>query len=121
MPATRGSARAKGPRRLLEAGAEGLFAARGVGAAVERVDRAGEFRDTAASAARVNRRLAEVVRGTIADRRLPIVVTGSCNSSLSVLAGFDHRHCGAVWLDAHADFNTPETTESGFLLACRWR
>lgn len=104
----------KGPRRLLEAGAESLFTARGVGAAVERVDRAGEFRDTAASAARVNRRLAEVVSRAIADRRLPIVLSGSCNSSLGVLAGFDHRRCGAVWLDAHADFNTPETTESGF-------
>lgn len=33
---------------------------------------------------------------------------------MGVLAGFDHRRCGAVWLDAHADFNTPETTASGF-------
>jgi hypothetical protein len=57
----------KGPRRLLEAGAEGLFAARGAEVAVERVDRAGEFRDTATSAARVNKRLAEVVRRTVPD------------------------------------------------------
>jgi arginase len=104
----------KGPRRLLEAGAEGLFAARDVGVAVERIDRTGEFRDTAASAARVNMRLAEVVRRTIEDGCLPIVLSGSCNSSLGVLAGFEHGHCGAVWLDAHADFNTPKTTESGF-------
>jgi arginase len=104
----------KGPRRLLEAGAEEVFAARNVGVAVEHVDRAGPFRDTAVSAARVNGMLAEVVRRTIEDGRLPIVLSGSCNSSLGVLSGFDHRDCGAVWLDAHADFNTPETTESGF-------
>jgi arginase len=109
---TLGSSR--GPGFLLEAGAEGVFAARGAGVAVERVDRGGEFRDTATSAARVNRRLAELVHRTVAERRLPIVLTGSCNSALGVLAGFDHNHCGAVWLDAHADFNTPETTESGF-------
>jgi arginase len=104
----------KGPRSLLEAGAEQVFVARNVGVAVEHVDRAGAFRDTAVSAARVNRMLAEVVRRTIEDGRLPIVLSGSCNSSLGVLSGFDHRECGAVWLDAHADFNTPETTESGF-------
>jgi hypothetical protein len=62
---------------------------------VERVVRAGEFRDTVASAPRVNRRLAEVVRRTIDDRRLPIVLSGSCNS-LRVLAaegfvGFSSR------------------------------
>jgi len=105
----------KGPRRLLEAGAEGLFTARDIGVTFARVDRDGPFRDTAASASQVNKRLAEVVRRTIEDGRLPIVLAGSCNSSLGVLAGFDHSHCGAVWLDAHADFNTPETTESGFL------
>jgi arginase len=104
----------KGPRRLLEAGAEEVFVARNVGVAVEHVERACRFRDTAVSAARVNRMLAEVVRRTIEDGRLPIVLSGSCNSSLGVLSGFDHSDCGAVWLDAHADFNTPETTESGF-------
>src|SRR5207249_4460528 len=31
-----------------------------------------------------------------------------------VLGGFDHARCGVVWLDAHADFNTPESTVSGF-------
>jgi arginase len=33
---------------------------------------------------------------------------------MGVLAGFDHSHCGAVWIDAHADFNTPESSASGF-------
>jgi arginase len=104
----------KGPRRLLEAGAADLFAARGIVVAVERIERDAPFRDTAASSARVNGALAQVVRRTVADGGLPVVLSGSCNSALGVLAGFDHAHCGAVWLDAHGDFNTPETTESGF-------
>jgi arginase len=103
-----------GPRPMLEAGAEQRFAARGIGVRVERVDRGGPFRDTPVSAGLVNKQLADVVRRTIADGRLPVVLSGSCNSSMGVLAGFDHARCGAVWIDAHADFNTPETTASGF-------
>jgi arginase len=33
---------------------------------------------------------------------------------MGVLAGFDHARAGVVWIDAHADFNTPETTVTGF-------
>ena len=103
-----------GARRLLEAGAADLVTARGVGVAVERVERGGPFRDTAASASLVNRALAEVVSRTAADGHLPVVLSGSCDSAMGVLAGLEHSRCGAVWLDAHADFNTPGTTRSGF-------
>ena len=62
----------------------------------------------------MNQALADQVRKAVGAGWLPIVLTGSCNSALGVLAGFDHSRCGAVWLDAQADFNTPETTVSGF-------
>jgi len=54
------------------------------------------------------------VRSAVACAQLPVVLAGSCNASLGVLAGFDHSRCGAVWLDAHADFNSPDSTASGF-------
>jgi arginase len=104
----------QGPRRMLEAGADELFAARGLAVNVERIDRGEPFRDTAASAARVNKKLADRVRRAVDAGQLPVVLSGSCNSSMGVLAGFEHERCGAVWLDAHADFNTPETAETGF-------
>ena len=44
---------------------------------------------------------------------LPIVVGGNCGVTLGAMAG--QRETGVLWLDAHADFNTPETTSSGFL------
>jgi arginase len=50
----------------------------------------------------------------VADGALPVVLSGSCNSCMGVLAGFEHSRCGAVWIDAHADFNTPESAASGF-------
>lgn len=104
----------KGPERMLAAGADRLLAERGCEVTVERVVRCGPFRDTAVSAAAVNKHLADRVRTALDAGSLPIVLAGSCNSALGVLAGFDHARCGAVWLDAHGDFNTPETTVSGF-------
>jgi arginase len=74
----------------------------------------GAFRDTAASSADVNRRLATLVRRADERGHLPVVLAGSCNASLGALAGFEHSASGVVWLDAHADFNTPETSQSGF-------
>jgi len=54
------------------------------------------------------------VRKAITAGQLPLVLTGSCDPSKGILSGFDHSHCGVVWIDAHGDFNTPETTISGF-------
>ncbi|UOQ68624.1 arginase family protein [Hymenobacter volaticus] len=36
-------------------------------------------------------------------------------ASLGAVAGLPYEDVGVVWLDAHGDFNTPETSESGFL------
>ena len=102
---------------MMDAGAPDLLRGRGLAVTVDRVDRAARaapFRDTASSAAAVDRRLAAVVGRAQADGALPIVLTGSCNTCMGVLAGFEHSRCGAVWIDAHADFNTQETAVSGF-------
>jgi arginase len=47
---------------------------------------------------------------------------GNCNSALGMLAGLQNSGAsgrpldvGLIWIDAHADFNTPETTLSGWL------
>lgn len=46
--------------------------------------------------------------------RLPIVLAGNCNTAVGTLAGLG-TEVGVAWFDAHGDFNTPETTTSGFL------
>jgi arginase len=105
---------ALGPARVLDAGAVERVAAHGIDVSVETIERGAPFRDTGAAAAAVNVQLAAAVRRAANAGRLPIILTGSCNSAMGVLAGFDHGRCGAVWLDAHGDFNTPESTVSGF-------
>ena len=61
--------------------------------------------------------LTEIVHHTVQDGVRPVSIAGDCCSSLAVLAGL--RVSGIeptlIWLDAHGDFNTPETSPSGFL------
>ena len=58
--------------------------------------------------------LAARVQEATHHRRFPLVLAGNCMSSLGTLAGLDEP-AGVVWLDAHGDLNTPESTLSGFL------
>ena len=61
----------------------------------------------------VVRRVAEAVAEAVERGAFPLVVSGNCMSSIGVVAG-SGRDLGVVWLDAHADFNTPESSLSGF-------
>lgn len=61
------------------------------------------------------RMLSVAVRDARDSGRLPIVLAGNCNTAVGTLAGLGADATGVVWFDAHADFNTPETTSSGFL------
>jgi arginase len=52
----------------------------------------------------------------------PLGLLSNCNSLTGMLAGMQHSgpsrrplSVGLIWLDAHADYNTPETTLSGML------
>jgi arginase family enzyme len=74
----------------------------------------GECMDACPTDALVNKRLAAAVGGAIQAGSFPLVIGSSCEISQGILGGFDHPNCGVVWLDAHGDFNTPETTISGF-------
>jgi len=48
---------------------------------------------------------------------MPVVVSGDCTTALATLAGLQRAgtDAGIVWLDAHGDVQTLETTVSGYL------
>ena len=45
----------------------------------------------------------------------PLVLAGNCNACLGTIGGIGSKNTGVIWFDAHGEFNTPETTLSGFL------
>lgn len=53
----------------------------------------------------------------LADGRFPVLLAGDCSICVSTLPTLARMRPEAhvVWLDAHADFNTPETTASRYL------
>jgi arginase len=63
------------------------------------------------------RELAEAIAEVCFAGDLPAVVAGDCLSAIGVLAGLQRAGMSPVliWFDAHGDFNTWETTPSGFL------
>ncbi len=61
------------------------------------------------------RRLARAVAGARQRDAFPLVLGGNCVSCLGTTAGLSPGDdLGVVWLDAHADFDTPEDNLSGF-------
>jgi arginase len=65
----------------------------------------------------IHQDLAEQVERVAKRGQRPVVVMGDCCQTIPILAGLQNAgiHPMLIWLDAHGDFNTPETTPSGFL------
>ena len=68
-----------------------------------------------------NARLARLVCEALQARAFPLILESNCYAALGVLAGLQASaapaapRLGLIWIDAHGDCNTPETTLSGML------
>jgi arginase len=62
----------------------------------------------------LNRSLAQQVASARPSGRFPLILAGNCNTALGMLSGIGMAETGIVWFDAHGDFNTTDTTGSGF-------
>jgi arginase len=110
----------RGPTRLVVGGAANELGSTHGPASVTHIRK----RDTTAEnwdgVVDLNRQVAASVWQTLEEGRLPFVLSGNCNSCLGTLAGM-RRHfdgkggLGIVWLDAHPDFHSFETSTSGSL------
>ena len=63
--------------------------------------------------------LAEKVKGCLASGKFPLVLGGDHSVAIGTIAGVSQHfrgnggRIGLIWIDAHADMNTPETSPSG--------
>lgn len=62
----------------------------------------------------VIRAVSSAVRETVEQGAFPLVLAVNCFTSLGTVARLG-RDVGVIWFDAHGDFNTPDTTPTGFL------
>lgn len=114
----------RGPQALLNAGLQKRLAAVGV--------ETGEVREAllpdeeradgpkAANIGRLGKHAATMVAEARGAGNPVLVLTGDDTAAIGLVSGLQEAHSatasiGLVWIDAHADFNTPETTVSGIL------
>ncbi len=108
----------RGPGAYLKAGAAESLRARGHEVDVVTVQREAPFANELDAVLDVDRGVAAAVDAALRDDSFPLVVAGNCNVTLGVRAGLQRGGLGdaiLIWLDAHGDFNTPATTETGYL------
>jgi len=61
----------------------------------------------------VNRAIAAVIQRH--QNKIPVVFASDCTSCLGMVKGLESQSPAILWYDSHGDFNTPETSPSGFL------
>ena len=104
-----------GPDRFLKHGISRELEADGHQVAISQIESQSDFTIEVMSAFELNCLLADDVRRAVETGSFPVVLSGNCNSCLGSIAGIGPDNLGVVWFDAHGEFNTPETTLSGFL------
>lgn len=71
------------------------------------------------SAFELHRAVSAAVGASIGSGKLPLVLSGNCNSAIGTVAGLlsaiSGGRLGVVWFDGHGDCNTPETFTGSFL------
>jgi len=105
----------RGPDHFLQHRVDQLLRDCGHQVGVTRIETTAPLPTEIETAFDLNRLLAGQVSLAVSRNRFPLVLAGNCNSCLGTIAGIGQRQLGIVWFDAHGDFNTPETTVSGFL------
>lgn len=103
-----------GPEYLLKNGLGEALTTEGRSAISTTLRPEGELLTEVATAFELNGLVSGQVRGAVSEGELPLVLSGNCNTSVGTLAGAGPEGLGILWFDAHADFNTPETTTTGF-------
>jgi len=105
-----------GPERFVEADVDRVLAGEGHDVRLDVITVDDGFPTEIGTTFRLHRALAERVHAAHGIDRMPLVFAGNCGlASIGTVAGLRDPELGVIWFDAHGDFNTPETTTSGFL------
>lgn len=105
----------RGPVHFIQHNAAGRIGDQGHKVAVACIEPDTFFPMEVAMAFELNRLLAEQVSNAIGSGQFPVVLAGNCNTCLGTIGGIGSQKLGVLYFDAHGEFNTPETTPSGWL------
>jgi arginase len=105
-----------GPQHLLDNGLGASLRPGGWGVSITTIRHEREPPAEVATAFELQDMVSRQVRAAVEEDQLPLVLSGNCNTAaVGSLAGAGAEDLGIVWFDAHGEFNTPETTTTGFI------
>jgi arginase len=104
-----------GPRYLVDGGVRETLESLGHDADVVTLEATKSPTTEIATAFDLYRQLGSEVRAAVTAGRQPVVFAGNCNCVVGTLGGLRRDDVALVFFDGHGDFNTPETTTTGFL------
>ena len=110
----RGVRMGAGPEALLQAGLRAALVRDGHDVETEVIEAPGPWRAEIATTFALAAAVAKAARRAREVKRFPLLITGNCMMTLGLVAAA-RAPTSVVWLDAHGDFNTPETTIGGFI------
>ncbi len=115
----RNSRMGRGPDAVLAAGLVETLETLGATVSARVAELAPKVRFSEMDAAlALQRSVAGYVGAAIDEDAFPLVLAGNCNTAVGTVAGIGKglvSTTAVCWFDAHADFNTPETTPTGFV------
>ena len=111
----RGIRLGKGPLRFVDQGIARMLRGRRHRVDVECLEVETDLMNPIKTVFEVNRLLAKQVKFALESGKFPLVLAGNCNNCVGTIAGLHQADLGVIWFDAHGDFNTPETSYSGYL------
>ena len=106
----------RGPRALLEGGLADALRKAGHAVEIASVRLPEGFHAEGRALVELQRGAVAQVREALQRDARPLLLSGNCGTAaLTALAALGTTTTGVIWFDAHGDFNTPETSGSGFL------
>jgi arginase len=106
----------RGPRALIDGGLPDVLKERGFDVSVSSIRLPDGFQNEGNALVELQRHCVPVIRESMRAGAQPVLLSGNCApAALSAVAASGVNATGVVWFDAHGDFNTPETSASGFL------
>jgi arginase len=111
-----GARMGKGPLFLIERGLERSLSHAGHEVRTDPVRLPQGFHTEWNALVAAQHQVANAVRSASAAQERAIILSGNCGpAALGAVAALGPRSTAVCWFDAHGDFNTPETSPSGFL------
>jgi arginase len=106
----------RGPGAILERGLAEHLRSKQFDVAVTSIRLPERFWTEGSALVELQLQAALAVREAVSRGAQPVLLSGNCGpAALAATAALGPKTTGVIWFDAHGDFNTPETSASGFL------